>query len=206
MTDEHTHHQNHHHLGVRSETLFAASMLVGRGGMARVVERQAGLSRRDVVVDVGCGPGVAVRRARRGGAAQAIGIDPGAQMLRLARWISTVLRADNVRFLEGSAEQLPLDAATATVVWAIQSVHHWSDRARGLTESLRVLVPGGRLILLERFVTPGARGLAAHGLGQREADDLAAELGRIGFANVVQRLVPLGRRRFVLLTADVPTT
>jgi ubiquinone/menaquinone biosynthesis C-methylase UbiE len=202
---EHTHeHHRHLHPGGRSEILFAFSMLAGRGGMADLVVRQASLSHEDVVVDVGCGPGTAVRRARRGGAAQVIGIDPGAQMLRVARWITTARRIDNVRFFDGSAERLPLDAATATVVWAIQSVHHWSDRARGLTEALRVLAPGGRLVLLERVVTPGARGLAAHGLAQAEADDLASLLGRLGFAEVAHRLAPLGRRRFVLLTATAP--
>jgi SAM-dependent methyltransferase len=186
------------------DILFAVSMLVGRGGMADLVVRQADLSGHDVVVDLGCGPGAAVRRARRRGAGQAIGIDPSAQMVRLARRITSLRRVDNVSYFEGSAETVPLDAATATVVWAIQSVHHWSDRGRGLAEARRVLVPGGRLIVLERFVTPGARGHAAHGLGQREADDLVSDLGRAGFADVGQRLVPLGRRRFVLVTAKVP--
>ena len=93
--------------------------------------------------------------------ATAVGIDPSPQMLRLARWITSVRRVDGASFLKGFAESLPLDSASATVVWALQSVHHWEDRSRGLKESLRVLAPGGRLVLLERFVTTGARGHAA---------------------------------------------
>ena len=188
------------------EFVYTVSMLFGRGSMARIVADQADLSTSDFVVDVGCGPGTAVRRARRERAATAVGIDPSPQMLRLARWITSVRRVHGASFLEGSAESLPLDSASATVVWALQSVHHWEDRSRGLKESLRVLAPGGRLVLLERFVTTGARGHAAQGLSEREANDLASLLSRTGFTNIVKRVVPLGHRNFVVVTAWAPAS
>jgi SAM-dependent methyltransferase len=181
----------------------ALSMLVCRGGMARAVADLADLSPNDVVVDVGCGPGSAARRAGRKGA-RVIGVDPSPQMLRLARWITAARHMDRVSYLEGSAEDLPLDPAGATVVWAIQSVHHWEDLRRGLGESLRVLASRGRLILMERFVTPGARGRAAHGLTEQDADELARLAGQAGFTDIERRTVPVGRRTFVVTAARAP--
>ncbi len=69
MTEaEAEHHRFHHPHGQVFEGVFAVSMLFGRGGLARAVSRLAELSTTDVVVDLGCGPGTAVRRApaRRG--------------------------------------------------------------------------------------------------------------------------------------------
>jgi SAM-dependent methyltransferase len=199
-------HEHHHPQGPFFETLFAVSMLFGRGAMARAVSGMADLATSDVVVDVGCGPGTAVRRARRGGAARAVGIDPSQDMLRLARSITTLRRMDGIIFREGSAERIPLGSASATVVWAIQSVHHWKDRGQGLQESLRALAPGGRLILAERAVVPGARGRAAHGLREHDADELVELVGQTGFADVERRTVRAGRRNLVVITAAAPAS
>jgi SAM-dependent methyltransferase len=183
---------------------FALSMLFGRGGMARTIADLAEISSSDVVVDVGCGPGAAARRARREGAARVVGIDPSPDMLRFARRITSLRSMDGVDFVEGSAESLPLDAASASVVWAVQSVHHWVDRGRGVKESLRVLAPRGRLLLMERAVAPGARGLAAHGLTDPQADELARLIGHSGFADVARQIVRVGRRNLVVVTASAP--
>jgi hypothetical protein len=59
-------------------------MLAGRGGVARLAADLTSVSRRDRVVDVGCGPGTAAREAARRGA-RVIGVDPAPVMLRLAR-------------------------------------------------------------------------------------------------------------------------
>jgi ubiquinone/menaquinone biosynthesis C-methylase UbiE len=200
----HTEHEHHHPVGPFFETAFAASMLLGRGRMARAVSALAELSSSDIVLDVGCGPGTAVRRARLDGAGRAIGVDPSSQMLRLARWMTSVRRTDCVGFVEGSAECIPLESGSATVVWAIQSVHHWTDRGQGLKESLRVLVSGGRLLLAERFVTPGARGRAAHGVTEEGMEELVRLVRQTGFADVGKRTVHAGGRTLVVVTASAP--
>jgi ubiquinone/menaquinone biosynthesis C-methylase UbiE len=201
---QHRHgHEGQPH-GAVHRAAFTISMLFGRGGMARTIADLAGLSAGDVVVDVGCGPGAAARRARRDGATRVVGVDPSPDMLRFARRLTSLRRMDGVDFLEGSAESLPLDPASATVVWAVQSVHHWVDRGRGVKESLRVLAPRGRLLLMERAVVPGARGLAAHGLSDYQADELAGLIGHTGFADVGRQIVRVGRRNLVVLTASAP--
>ena len=199
-------HEHHHPQGRVFEAVYPISMLCGRGAMARAVAQLAGLTAGDVVVDVGCGTGTAARRARREGAGRIVGIDPSPRMLRLARRVTALRRTDGVIFLEGSAENLPLDADSATVVWALQSVHHWEDVARGLREALRVLAPDGRLLLLERHVTPGARGHAAHGLTDPQADELARQAEETGFISIERRMIRARRRDFVVTTAVAPSS
>ena len=64
---EHTHGHGHKSHGPVHRAAFTLSMLFCRGGMARTIADLAGLSASDVVVDVGCGPAAAARRARREG-------------------------------------------------------------------------------------------------------------------------------------------
>ncbi len=118
------------------QIVTALSMTAGRGPLARAVADAAELTPADRVVDIGCGPGTAVRIAARR-AATATGIDPDPAMLRLARWITALRRPPGVSWLEGRAEKLPLPDDQATVVWAISSAHHWEDRGAGIGEAWR---------------------------------------------------------------------
>src|SRR4051794_8106864 len=108
------HHAHHGGFSGIPGLLAALTMAVGRGGVARLVADLAGVGAGDRVVDVGCGPGTATRHAARRGAG-AIGVDPAAVMLRVARLLT--LRRRPVRWVEGVAESLPLGDGAATVVW-----------------------------------------------------------------------------------------
>jgi len=180
-------------------------MTVGRGAAARAAADLAELRATDRVVDVGCGPGTAVREAGRRGT-PAIGIDPSPGMVRLAWRITRWTHSDGARFIEGSAESLPLVAGRATVLWALSSVHHWEDLARGLAEALRVLAPQGRLLLVERSVAPGANGHVTHGLTESEADRLVQAVEAAGFTHVCREAHQAGRRNLVIVTATAPAT
>jgi len=61
-------------------------------------------------------------------------------MLRLARFL-TRRSAHAVRYVEGSAEALPLPDSSVSVAWSIASVHHWVGLDAGLHEARRVLKP-----------------------------------------------------------------
>ncbi len=192
------------------QIVTALSMTAGRGPLARAVADAAELTPADRVVDIGCGPGTAVRIAARR-AATATGIDPDPAMLRLARWITALRRPPDVSWLEGRAEKLPLPDDQATVVWAISSAHHWEDRGAGIGEAWRVLAPDGRLVLAERLTRPGARGHAerltrpgarghaAHGLTRDHAEDLARQLTDAGFGQVRLHTVKAGHRALVII-------
>ena len=78
------HHAHHAPFSGPMGVVAALSMITGRDEDARQAIRLSGLAAGEVVVDIGCGPGAAVRQAVRAGA-RAIGIDPAPIMLRTAR-------------------------------------------------------------------------------------------------------------------------
>ena len=148
---------NHHadYPGFAGPLGFVAglSMTFGRTGDADLAERLTGTQPGDRVVDVGCGPGTAIRHAARLGAT-VTGVDPAPVMLRLARRLTRA--RDRITLRQGTAEALPLPDGSATVLWSIATVHHWSDLDRGLGEIGRVLEAGGRFVAIERRSSPGA--------------------------------------------------
>jgi len=66
-------------------------------------------------------------------------------------------------------------------------------------EAWRILVPGGRLVLVERQAKPGARGHAAHGLTRGQAGDLTRQLTDVGFGQVRLTAVKAGRKSVVII-------
>ena len=94
------------------------------------------------LVDLGCGsgfwlPGYADE------AAEVIGVEPDERLLPLAR-----ARDPRVRVLHGSAEHLPLPDAGADVVHARFAYFFPPGRDRGLAEVMRILRPGGALVVV----------------------------------------------------------
>jgi len=179
-------------------------MVFGRGRAATCVADVARLTRSDRVVDVGCGPGTAIRVASRR-CERATGVDPDPIMLRFGRWLAALLRRKNVSLVQGGAEALPLPDATATVVWALSSVHHWTDRSAGLAEAKRVLVPGGRVFLVERLSPPGARGHQRYGMTEPQLDALEADATRAGFLAVRREMHVAGRDTLAVVRGSTAT-
>ncbi|GGF14551.1 ubiquinone/menaquinone biosynthesis methyltransferase [Aliidongia dinghuensis] len=123
--------------------------------IARHLDRLSALAALDGrrVIDVGCGDGALVRAlARRGAAMTGIEIDARA----LAPALAAPLVADE-RYLEGRAEALPLGDASVDVVLFFNSLHHVPVDllARALHEAARVLVPDGRLLVVEPIAAGG---------------------------------------------------
>ena len=121
------------------------------------VEAQA-LAADSVVVDVGCGTGSALRHAAsRIPQGTLIGVDPVPRMLEIARErLESHPDRARIEFRQGSAESLPIDDASADVVFAFDSFDHWQDKPRGLVEVRRVLRPQGRLVVVKDDGVPGA--------------------------------------------------
>ena len=118
----------HHQHNVAFDALLALSMAIGRGSAAKQVASLAELTRDDRVVDIGCGPGAAVRMAARR-CAHTTGVDPSPASLALGRRLNAIGGKRNIELVHGSAEAIPLPDCSATVLWALRSVHHWGDRA-----------------------------------------------------------------------------
>jgi demethylmenaquinone methyltransferase / 2-methoxy-6-polyprenyl-1,4-benzoquinol methylase len=99
------------------------------------------------VLDVACGTGdLALEAASRG--ASVVGLDFSSEMLRLAREKSAA-----VEWIEGSALDLPFadDAFDAATVGF--GARNFADLERGVAEMVRVVKPGGRVVILE-ITTP----------------------------------------------------
>jgi ubiquinone/menaquinone biosynthesis C-methylase UbiE len=174
------HHADHPGFsGVTGALYGLVFLIIGRSKARRAVDLAA-VTEDDHVVDIGCGPGNAVREAA-GRGARATGVDPSATFLRIAR---AVTRAAGVEWTQGTAENVPLPDASATVVWSLATVHHWHDVEAGLSEAHRVLAPNGRLLAIERQTEPGATGLASHGWTRQQADSFANHCFAAGFVDV----------------------
>lgn len=166
----------------------ALSLLVGRAAAARLACELTELTPDDLVVDVGCGPGVAAREARRRGAA-VTGVDPAPVMLRFAR----ALPSAGIEYLSGTAESIPLGDGSCTVAWSLATAHHWVDVDAALASLHRVLRPGGRLVVVERSSPEGARGHASHGWTAAQTTAFAEACRRARFSSV-RVIAPAGRR------------
>jgi ubiquinone/menaquinone biosynthesis C-methylase UbiE len=195
-----SHHAGHPGFARATGLLAALSMAFGRKGDARLAVRLSGLHSGDTVVDIGCGPGVAVRYAQRQGAT-VIGIDPAPVMLRVARL--RTLHPGRVRYVEGVAEAIPLQDRSASIVWSIATVHHWGDIDAGLREAHRVLVPGGRFVAIERRTKPGASGHASHGWSDDQATVFMDRCRQHGFGDIHLDRTTTGRRATLSVVGSV---
>lgn len=100
----------------------------------------------EVVLDLGSGGGIDVLLSARrvGPTGHAYGVDMTDEMLELARANAARAGAQNVTFLKGTIEDLPLPDASVDVVISNCVVNLAADKARVLQEAHRVLRPGGR--------------------------------------------------------------
>ncbi|NND04500.1 MAG: methyltransferase domain-containing protein [Acidimicrobiia bacterium] len=139
----------------------------------RQIDAAADLHKAQSVLDIGCGPGAAVRAAAYV-VKEATGVDRSEAMIDIARRRSK--SHNNVSFVVAGAEELPFPDGSFDRIWTIHAFHHWEDPAGGIAESLRVLRPGGRFLVIESE-TKGK-----HGLSRSGAETLAGRLRAAGFA------------------------
>ncbi len=147
----------------------------------RLLVEIAELAPDDRVLDIGCGPGAAVR----GAAAvvtdgRAVGVDRSPSMIEIAR--KRAAEFDNVGFAVGQAEEIPFPDDSFTVAWTAHAFHHWVDTDAGLIETRRVLAPGGRLLIVESKTT------GEHGFSLDRAMDVQFKLVELGFADAAVEL------------------
>jgi len=100
----------------------------------------------EVVLDLGSGGGIDVfLSARRvGPMGKAYGLDMTDEMLALARANQLKACVDNVEFLKGEIESVPLPDASVDVIISNCVINLSTDKDRVLAEAFRVLRPGGR--------------------------------------------------------------
>ena len=129
------------------------------------------------VLEVGCGTGRLLRRARQCyPTAELVGVDLAGQMVATASAVTPTKLA--VRYVHARAERLPFTDDVFDLVFATLSLRHWTNPAAGIAEIGRVLIPGGLLVLADVFPPCRRRGPAVPMLRRRRAV-VPAELGTV---------------------------
>ncbi len=163
------------------------------------------------VVDIGAGMGAGAVAAAASGAT-VVAVEPTPFMRGLLRSRLRVGRQRGVEVATGVAEHLPLADGSVDAVWAVNTLHHWSDLERGVTEIARVLAPGGRVLLVdEDFADPTHPeherfgGIGQHGFLEVDAEPLADLLRATGLTVADRPLRQLAGRPVVGVSAQAPT-
>jgi SAM-dependent methyltransferase len=101
-----------------------------------------------VVADLGCGEGYLTVETSRW-ASRVIAVDRSAEVLARARALATRRRVSNVTWKRGTLETLPIRDETVDIALFSQALHHADDPSRALQEAVRILVSGGRVLVLD---------------------------------------------------------
>lgn len=173
---------------------------LGCGNPTALAELKPG----EVVLDLGSGGGIDVLLSARrvGPTGFAYGLDMTDDMLALAENNRREAGAENVKFLKGHIEEIPLPDSSVDVLLSNCVINLSSDKDRVLSEAFRVLKPGGRFAVsdvviegeLPEAVRKDMEAYVGCVAGALDKDDYLNKLGRAGFVGVA--IEPTRRYRF----------
>ncbi len=154
----------------------------------------ASLSSGEVVLDLGSGGGIDVLLSARrvGPTGKAYGLDMTDEMLELARRNQRQAGVDNVEFLKGTIEEIPLADDSVDVIISNCVINLSGDKPAVFEEAARVLRPGGRFAVSDVIADPGMDEATRQDLAQwtgciagaLSEEDFRRELSTAGFVEI----------------------
>lgn len=185
-----------------------ADMKLGCGMPTELADLKPGQS----VLDLGSGAGLDAFIARRiiGETGRVVGVDMTPSMIERARANAEALGHENVTFIEGEIEELPLDDDGFDVAISNCVLNLVPDKARAFSEMYRVLRPGGHFCVsdvvvvgkLPESIRQSAELYAGCVAGALDRDHYLDMLGEAGFEDVkVERSREIDVPSSVLLEA-----
>ena len=168
----------------------AVAASLGCGNPTALAKLQLG----ETVLDLGSGGGIDVilSAKRVGPAGKAYGLDMTDEMLALARENQKKAGVDNVEFLKGAIENIPLPDNSVDVIISNCVINLSGDKDRVLAEAFRVLKPGGRFavsdVVVRGDVPPNIRKSMELWVGcisgALEENEYREKLARAGFESI----------------------
>src|SRR6478752_4668186 len=148
----------------------------------------------EVVLDLGSGGGIDVLLSARrvGPTGKAYGLDMTNEMLALANENKRKAGAENVEFLKGEIENIPLPDNSVDVIISNCVINLSADKARVLREAFRVLKPGGRFAVSDVVVRGDVPAEVRQSVlawvgciaGALDENEYRAKLAAAGFENI----------------------
>lgn len=169
---------------------MAVKASLGCGNPTALAELKPG----ETVLDLGSGGGIDVLLSARrvGPSGKAYGLDMTDDMLALARENQRKAGVENVEFLRGEIENIPLPDCSVDVIISNCVINLSADKDRVLREAFRVLKPGGRFAVSDVVVRGDVPAEVRKSMllwvgciaGALREDDYAAKLKHAGFDSV----------------------
>jgi ubiquinone/menaquinone biosynthesis C-methylase UbiE len=162
-----------------------------------------GLQSNDVLLDLACGTGAAVREASAA-VTRAVGFDLSPAMIARARELGG--RLDNVEYMQGDVSgRLPFADGEFTAVLCTTAFHHFPRQRDTIAEMARVLAPDGRMVIADANRSHPAvflvdlllRVFQRSHVGFRSPTQLRADLHAAGFADITTSTIWRGAYAFV---------
>ncbi len=167
-----------------------ANLGLGCGNPIAHAQLRAG----ETVLDLGSGAGLDCFLAARevGPTGRVIGVDMTASMVERARALATQHAFSQVEFRLGEIEHLPLESGTVDCIVSNCVVNLSPDKPQVFRDALRVLKPGGRLVVsdlvLTRALTPQQQQNVALYVGcvsgASQKDDYLRQIAEAGFTGI----------------------